>query len=43
MPVGDEVLLPEPSELAGLAFFGETAEAAERMALAYSGAGASAN
>ncbi len=37
MIVGDDVLPPEPGELKGLAFFGNTPEEAEREAEAYLG------
>lgn len=38
MIVGDDVLAPEPGELKGVAFFGDTREEAERLAKAYLGA-----
>ncbi len=41
--VGDDVLAPEPGELKGVAFFGETPEDAQRLALEYLGEGVSQN
>ncbi len=43
MIVGDDVLPPEPGELKGLAFFGDTAAAAEREAKTYLGRSEPAN
>ncbi len=43
MLVADAAPPPEPGRLTGLAFFGDTAEEAERMAKAYPGLSEAAN
>ncbi len=43
MIVADAEMPPEPGELKGLCFFADTAEEAERLAVAYLGEGAAPN
>ena len=43
MIVGDAERPPEPGELKGLCFFADTAEKAERLAVAYLGEGVAQN
>ena len=43
MIVGDAERPPEPGELKGLCFFADTAEEAERLAMAYLGEGRAQN